>query len=171
MDRCFERGIVDNLAAIASAVAATLAAVFAGVNLYLSGRRDRVRWVRESAADSFVEFLTASYDHRTACKRLIQEPVLGAERAGLVDRALAADDQMLKCLSRLRMLTTPDAVDAAIGLHRHNNAYFALATGAPTVAPTRIPPIPTPDLATTNTGFRVARDHLVTAAKRALSLL
>jgi len=45
-----------------SAVAATIAAVCAGITLYVTGRRDRRRWIRESLAEFYLEFLTGSFD-------------------------------------------------------------------------------------------------------------
>jgi len=124
---------VSNPATIVSAVAAAVAAVLAGWNLYLSGRREHVRWARDALVDTFVDFLTASYDHKDVCRRLLRSAP-GAGTAGasqvLLDRAQDAHDQMMRCITRLRMLTTEDAVEAALRLHEYDDLHYELATRA-----------------------------------------
>ena len=41
------------LPSILSAVAATIAAAFAGLTLYVSGRREHLQWIRESLVNSY----------------------------------------------------------------------------------------------------------------------
>ncbi|MCX4093612.1 hypothetical protein [Nocardia sp. alder85J] len=47
--------------AILSAVAASMAAVLSSATLYLSGRRDHRRWLREALIEAYVDFLGASF--------------------------------------------------------------------------------------------------------------
>ena len=101
-----------SIASAISAVAAIAAAVLAGLNLYFSGRREHVRWVRESLAGTFADFLTACYDHRGITKQLFDlsqtseaaKPGAAKETKILLERAEVAHDQMMKLTSRIRML-------------------------------------------------------------------
>lgn len=64
---------------ILSAVAARLAAVLAGVNLYVTGRRELTKWAREVLVDAFTALLTGSFQGVDACKRATR---LKRQRAG-----------------------------------------------------------------------------------------
>ena len=158
---------MSNPATIVSAVAAAVAAVLAGWNLYLSGRREHVRWARDALVDTFVDFLTASYDHKDVCRRLLRSAP-GAGTAGasqvLLDRAQDAHDQMMRCITRLRMLTTEDAVEAALRLHEYDDLHYELATRAGT-------PAAPEEVRQVLAGFDADRDRLVRAAKRVLSIM
>jgi hypothetical protein len=50
-----------------SAIAAIAAAVFAGVNLWITGRREHSQWARQALVESLVEFMNASFDVTRAC--------------------------------------------------------------------------------------------------------
>lgn len=159
-------GVCMNSATILSAVAAALAAVFAGLNLYLSGRREHVHWARDALVDTFVDFLTASYDHKFACRRLLRaarEPGTAGVSPALLEQAQQAHDQMMRCVSRLRMLTTEEVVEAALRLHEYNDLHYELATRPgepPSCEEEREALLP----------FDADRDRLVRAAKRVLSI-
>jgi hypothetical protein len=51
------------LATFLSAGAASLAVVLGAANLYFTGRREHLNWVRSALEAACVEFLTASYEH------------------------------------------------------------------------------------------------------------
>ena len=53
------------LPAAISAVAATVAAVLAGINIYLTRRGENVKWARETLVETFTEFLDASFASKT----------------------------------------------------------------------------------------------------------
>jgi hypothetical protein len=50
------------LPSILSAIAAAIAAVLAGLGLYVSGRREHRQWLRNSLVDSYMNYLTASFE-------------------------------------------------------------------------------------------------------------
>jgi hypothetical protein len=56
-----------------TAGAASLAAVLAGVNLYVSGRRELNKWTRETLIEIFSLFLDASFKHASACRAISLE--------------------------------------------------------------------------------------------------
>lgn len=155
-----------NLAPIATTVAATLAAIFAGLNLYVSGKREHVKWAREALVDTFIGFLTASFDHKDVCKRISGMPA-AAEPTGdlkaLVERTEVLHDLMKSYVTRLRVLTTAEVADAAWRLHEHNDRYYDLvmrASGRPS---------PDEDEAARR-AFDDDRNALVQAAKRVLAI-
>lgn len=53
--------IMDISPDLIAAVAATVAAVLAGISLWLSGSRDERRWRRDALLDTVVQFLDASF--------------------------------------------------------------------------------------------------------------
>ena len=52
------------MADVLAAVAAVIAAALSGLNLYLSGRRERVKWIRDMTIDVYVSFINASFDRQ-----------------------------------------------------------------------------------------------------------
>src|SRR5664279_4220264 len=64
-----------DVAAVFSGVAATVAAVLSGLSLYVSGRREHLKWVRAALEVAFVDFLVASYKHRAICRDLARHQV------------------------------------------------------------------------------------------------
>jgi hypothetical protein len=52
------------VADVLAAVAAVIAAALSGLNLYLSGRRERVKWIRDMTIDVYVSFINASFDRQ-----------------------------------------------------------------------------------------------------------
>jgi hypothetical protein len=113
-----------DLATFLSAGAASLAVVLGVANLYFSGRREHLNWVRSALEAAVVEFLTASYDHFAACKQLARlqqgKPSSRTEQEvrEVADRAHTV---MMNCITRFRVLVSDDMAEAAIRLHEHND--------------------------------------------------
>jgi hypothetical protein len=90
-----------------SAGAASVAAVLSAINLRYSACRDRLTWVRSALENAFVDFLTASYSAREACREIA---TLRQGRGSRMDeaewRSIAetAHDTMMKCATRSRVL-------------------------------------------------------------------
>jgi hypothetical protein len=102
-----------------SAVSATIAAVLVAVNLYLSGRREQSRWAREALVDVFVAFLNAGFVGAGAVTRLVGLPptATDAEVRRYRDEIAEAHRSETEMLTRMRLLTTPVVVEAAVDLH------------------------------------------------------
>jgi hypothetical protein len=125
-------------AAVISAVAASIAAILTAVNLYIAGRRDHTKWAREALIEVMVTFVDASFEGKDAVKYGIRDgkpdswpPAPDAQCR--VD-ALAAKHQMRTMQSRLRLLSTPEVVDAAQVLREANAEYVRLLDGDYAVA-------------------------------------
>lgn len=115
------------LPAILSAIAATIAAVFAGISLYVSGRREHLRWLRDSLVVSYEECLTASFD---APGRRAFEARLRGDADALGEyrqQAAAAHGRQTATLTRLRMIAPADVVVAAEELHEADHAVVDVA--------------------------------------------
>jgi hypothetical protein len=124
-------GVKVNLGTYLSSIAAALAAVFAGLNLYISGRRQHRQWARQALVESLVEYMNASFDVSRACSRISR---LRSDGAGLSDlQALgeAAEDAFhkvqLPIMTRLRLLCPPEVADSAQVLHAQDHVRLALA--------------------------------------------
>jgi hypothetical protein len=158
-------GRAPRLAEIVGAVtagAAGLAAVFAGANLYLSGRRELNRWTRDTLVELFVAFLDASFKHGSACGVILRTSPLDIQRDSLRRAAIAAHDLELETLTRLRLLAPPQAVTAAMALLQ---CEYLLA------APCFLESVPPPDdPETLLEPVRRARAVLLEAARSALRL-
>ena len=153
------------LATVLSAVAG-LAAVLAGLNLYLSGRREHVRWAREALVDAFVSFLSASFQSKDYCKeasRLARAGVTGKQVDALLVGADGAHDEMLGYLTRLRLLSGSDVVDAALALRRQNEHYLELVSDA-------AHPVAPEEDEDARRRLLEARELLVRAAKKAMAI-
>lgn len=86
-----------------SAGAAAIAATLAGVDLYLTGRRDQLNWTRSALESACVDFLTANCDTHEACREIarLREGPRAADfqfRGVLLDRRGPCDgaDAMLR---------------------------------------------------------------------------
>ena len=99
-----------------TAGAAGLAAVLAGVNLYVSGRRELDKWTRETLVEIFVLFLDASFKHSTACRDILGEAPAPPERNRMRRAVIAAHDAENEALTRLRLLAPPQVVNDARAL-------------------------------------------------------
>jgi hypothetical protein len=106
-----------NIVSIATATAAGLAAVLSGVNLWLAGRREINKWVRETLIEIFTMFLDASFTHASACRRiLLSESRSVQERRELQQDIFKAHAVASQALTHLRLLAPPSVVDNAITL-------------------------------------------------------
>jgi len=116
------------LPSILSAVAATVAAVFAGLTLYVSGRREHRRWIRDSLVESYVNYLTASFDGPG--RRALGARRQADEAADLDEyrrQAAEAHGRQTAALTRLRMIAPPTVVAAAEALHEADHAVVDAA--------------------------------------------
>jgi len=119
-----------NPASMLSAVSATVAAVLVAINLYVSGRREQSRWAREALIDIFITFLNAGFSGGAACNRLTAASAGSSEAEVLryreeIQQAHQTETEML---TRMRLLTVPAVVEAAVGLHVAMHAYTDLVS-------------------------------------------
>jgi hypothetical protein len=124
-----ERMSVQQWATLASAAAATIAAILAGVNLRLTGRREHLGWVRSALEATFVDFLTASYDHLAASRETVKLRRGGESRRteGEWRRAAEeANDVMMKAVTRIRVLASDRMAELALGLRDRTELEVAL---------------------------------------------
>jgi hypothetical protein len=123
-------GVKVNLGTYFSSVAAALAAVFAGLNLYVSGRRQHRQWARQALVESLVEYMNASFDVSRACSRISRLRSEGASLSDLQALREEAEDTLHKAqlpiMTRLRMLCPPEVADAAQVLHAQDHVRLAL---------------------------------------------
>jgi hypothetical protein len=99
-----------------TAGAAGLAAVLAGANLYISGRRELNKWTRESLVEIFAVFLDASFKHASACGSILNTSPPRPERNQLQSDIFEAHSTASRALTRLRLLAPPAVVRNAIAL-------------------------------------------------------
>jgi hypothetical protein len=112
LQKCLWRFRVNWVGAV-TAGAAGLAAVLAGVNLYLSGRRELNKWTRETLIEIFALFLDASFKHASACRAISLESPPQSERDRLRAAIFAAHSEENRALTRLRLLAPPRVVKDA----------------------------------------------------------
>lgn len=102
-----------------TAGAASLAAVLAGVNLYVSGRRELHKWTREALVEALVVFLDTSIKQSGLCANAASLSSLpDSERNRLRRAVIATHDLQTETLTRLRLLAPSHVVTAAEALHR-----------------------------------------------------
>jgi hypothetical protein len=98
-----------------TAGAAGLAAVLAGVNLYVSGRRELDKWTRETLIEILALFLDASFKHASACRAISLGALARTELDRLRSAIFAAHAEENQALTRLRLMAPPRVVrDARI---------------------------------------------------------
>ncbi|MGW4533536.1 hypothetical protein ACWEOI_21555 [Nocardia sp. NPDC004340] len=103
---------------VISAVAASLAATLAGITLYISGRRENRKWLRESLIDAYVDYLDASFRSGGAYARIARVEGHDASLfAELRTRTDVAYDAQGVVLTRLRLIAPRSVVSAAEELH------------------------------------------------------
>jgi cytochrome c556 len=114
-----------NAASLLSAVSATIAAILVAANLYLSGRREQNRWARDALVDVFVTFLDAGFSGHSACTRLTRSIRANAEQeiSDYRERIARAHQTETEMLTKMRLLTGPAVVEAAMVLHVAIHAY------------------------------------------------
>lgn len=155
-----------DIAAGLGAVAATIAAIFAGANLYISGQREHRRWIREVLIDAYVELIRTSYDAAAGAVG-----VLNAHKEGrpvdesrpfaeLIDRSHLRQTEIL---TRLRLLAGGEVITAAEALHLADHVVVDLA-----LDPKGIPSASAWD--TSKEDVRLARERLVDAARDSVHL-
>lgn len=102
-------------AQLIAAIAASLAAVFSGIGLWLGVVREERKWRREVLVDTLVQLLDASFaspGEGLMSKR--RAGTLSADDWGLVEQA---HQSAITALTRLRVLAPVDVVDEAEQLH------------------------------------------------------
>jgi hypothetical protein len=111
--------LMSQLPSVLSAVAAAIAAILAGLNLYVSGRREHRKWIRDALIDAYVEYLGASFRgggtgvlRRAFDRRLSAEEMENARLK--LDESRTLQNQNL---TRLRLIAPKDVVKAAEALH------------------------------------------------------
>jgi hypothetical protein len=110
-----------NLTSSLSAAAATLAAALAAVNLYVLGRRERHRWIREILLGEYAAYLNASFGATSTAKTYVNTAADDAkpETQSAADSQIKEfHDQQMGILTRLRLLAPADVVAAAEDVHR-----------------------------------------------------
>lgn len=118
------------LPSILGAIAATIAAAFAGLTLYVSGRREHLQWIRKSLVDSYENYLTASFD--APGRRGLRARLRGDEGEALKEHRRQAADahrRQTAILTRLRMIAPSNVVAAAEALHEADHAVVDAALG------------------------------------------
>lgn len=118
------------ISSVISAVAASLAAVLAGLTLYVTGRREDRKWLREVLIDAYVEYLDASFGCRGAYARISRvdgyDPNVFAEMHAETE---AAYNRQGVVLTKLRLMAPKRVVQAAEGLHRADYAVMIATFG------------------------------------------
>lgn len=106
-------------APLLAAVASTLAAIFTGLTLFLSGRRERRKWIRESLLAAEIQFLDASF--RYPAKRIYQLRRDGLSSSEAHEAFFPFYDDIHEvqnnALTQLRILAEDKVVRAAERLH------------------------------------------------------
>lgn len=116
------------VAATISAIAATIAAILAAVNVYLTRRNADIKWARETLVETFTQFLGASFDGKNAVKaaaRTALDDPTSPEVESLRQEARRIETDMRNLQTRMRLLTTPEVVEAAQALRYGVRDYLA----------------------------------------------
>lgn len=150
-------------AAVLSAIAASIAAILTAVNLVLTGRREDVKWARESMDDAFMTFLDASFSAKDRCKRLCrlaatEGGVSDEQRETLLREAAESVDTMSSQVSRLRLLAPESVAFRGRALLMANQAFLEAVSGDPRA-------LALVDDTEFRTRINTARDALTSAAK------
>lgn len=121
---------MNSFAEILSAVAASVAATLAAVNLYVAGHREHAKWARDALADIMVSFLDAGFRSKDAVQHAIRQHRMDSPSESVIDayadEAKAAEREMRRTQTRLRLLAPPEVVDAAQILRVATKHYIAL---------------------------------------------
>lgn len=104
-------------ASLVSAITASVAAALTGVNLWLTGRRADLQWSRSALEAAFVDFLTASYNHRDTCNRIAALGNTVRSTEEFVELVEATQNTMLNCITRIRVLAGDRMAGLASDLH------------------------------------------------------
>ena len=123
---------MKDLAPILGAAAAAVAAALAGLNLFVSGRHERTRWIRETLVEVYVGFLAISAERSDIAIMAIRSQRAGKdarELAELREQSDSAHDRHLDLLTRLRLLASAPVIRAAQDLHECDDALLTVAFG------------------------------------------
>jgi hypothetical protein len=124
---------MKNLAPILGAAAAAVAAVLAGLNLFVSGRHERTRWIRETLVEVYVGFLAISTERSDIAIKAVRSQRAGKDARGLAElreQSDSAHGRHLDLLTRLRLLASAPVIRAAQELHECDDALSKLAFGS-----------------------------------------
>ena len=116
------------LPATISAIAATIAAVLAGVNIYLTRRNADVSWAREALVETFTLFLGASFQSKDAIKQVVRIALTDPDSPDverLRQDARRAEEEMRELQTRLRLLTSGEVIESAQQLRQAVRDYIA----------------------------------------------
>ncbi|CAM4503569.1 hypothetical protein NONI108955_37265 [Nocardia ninae] len=108
---------MEQLPSILSAIAATLAAILSFGTLYVTGRREHRRWLRDSLVEAYVEYVEASFATRSPRTLELRA---ADDHAGLVEQKESSDAacrRAMTSLTRLRLIAPREVVAAAEQLH------------------------------------------------------
>jgi hypothetical protein len=152
-----------DVTAVVTAGAAGLAAVLAGINLYVSGQRELRKWTREALLEVVVTFLDASFSHSSACRVTSPSgPVPEVEWRRLRKAAVVAHHAETNTLTRLRLLAPSKVVRDAEALHETEHELVAVCFAGE--LPTR------EELDEALAPVRRAREKFLQSARSALQL-
>jgi hypothetical protein len=116
-----------NMIGAVTAGAAALAAILAGVNLYVTGQREHHKWTRDTLVELFVTFLDASFKHGSACSALLRATPGDGGPHQLHRTVLATHNVEMETVTRLRILAPARIVAAAQALIVSEHALAAAA--------------------------------------------
>ncbi|MGW5106124.1 hypothetical protein [Nocardia sp. NPDC004123] len=150
---------------VISAVAASLAAAFAGMTLYISGRRENRKWLREALIDAYVEYLDASFASRGAYARIARvegyDASVCTEMQARTDEAYCAQAVVL---TRLRLIAPRKVVSAADAIHLADGAVMR------TTFERERPPIDDDEWAAARDKQHLAQEHFIRVTRQSLRL-
>jgi hypothetical protein len=155
---------VASVAAIVGAVTAIAAAVFSGLTLHLSGKRETRKWIRESLLDALTQCLDASFMRPSRrVYLLLSDPAFSGDLASYRRRAEEAHRSQNDALTKIRLLASRSVVQAAEGLHRADEAVVeaVLSDGRPA---------PEHEWERLRAKQKIARELLISEAREVLGL-
>lgn len=155
---------------LVSAIAAIAAALFAGVNLWISGRREHGQWARQALVESLVEFMNASFDVTRACAQGRHLSKQEGRQEELQELKRKTEDALhevqMPIVTRLRLLCPPGVADAALGLHAQDHVRIVLVFEENRFHPDALAEV----WETARRDLRAARVSMINEARAALRL-
>jgi hypothetical protein len=116
------------VAPVVAAVAALAAAALSGLTLYVAGRRETRKWLRETLVEALTQFLDASFERpgRHIYQSLRTEPAIDIKPDDYRKQSDNASDVQKVALTKIRLLASRPVVQAAETLHKIENETAAL---------------------------------------------
>lgn len=114
------------------AIAATIAAILAGLNLWVVGKREERRWTREALVDVLVAYLQTSF--RNEARAILEGRLRGCTEQQLALWRGTCDDahaDQMQTLTRLRLLAPASLIAAAEELHTADHEVTTYASEVP----------------------------------------